>query len=188
MSEHAAPPRADDDLPVFRYHPDPVATGAIERLARSCRCCGRRRGWSYVLGCYGPTDLRDDVCPWCIADGSAAERFGAIFNDVDDAGPGVAPAVLRELRERTPGFSGWQAERWLFHCGEAAAFLGPAGWEDLEDHADALESLRTQVAGWGLGADDVDAVVGSLDVDGSATAYLFRCLHCGTHLAYADME
>ena len=62
------------------------------------------------------------------------------------------------------------------------------GWEELEDHPDALDTLREQVGGWGLDADDTEAVVGSLDVDGSATAYLFRCLGCGTHLAYADME
>jgi uncharacterized protein CbrC (UPF0167 family) len=30
--------------------------------------------------------------------------------------------------------------------------------------------------------------VRSLRADGDATGYLFRCLHCGTHLAYTDMS
>lgn len=184
---------SDEVLPTFRYHPDPLATGAFERLARACRCCGLERGWSYVHGTAGAVDLHDSVCPWCIADGSAAERFEVVFTDLGNGvptelvGPHIA-AVVDEIERRTPGFSGWQAERWLFHCGDAAAFLGPVGWEDLEDHPDAVAALREEVSGWGLDADDVDAVVGSLDVDGAATAYLFRCLHCGAHLAYADME
>lgn len=175
-------------LPTFGYHPDPVATGAFERIDRRCRVCGDRRGWAYVLGAYGPEDLRDSVCPWCIADGSAAERCGVRFTVVDDAPAGLSPEVVTELETRTPGFSGWQQERWLFHCNDGAAFLGAVGWESLEEHPDALAAVRSQVAGWGLEPVDVDALVGSLDVDGSATAYLFRCRHCATHLAYADLD
>ena len=178
----------DPDLPSFRYHPDPVATGAFERMPGNCRVCEEARGWLYVLGAYGPESLRDAVCPWCIADGSAAERGGVRFNVLDDVPSRVPAVVVEELEARTPGFSGWQQERWLFHCDDGAAFLGAAGWEELEAHPDAVASVRADVAGWGLETDDIDALVGSLDVDGSATAYLFRCLHCDTHLAYADVD
>jgi uncharacterized protein CbrC (UPF0167 family) len=178
----------DPDLPSFRYHPDPVATGAFERLSGGCRVCGQARGWLYVLGAYGPESLRDAVCPWCIADGSAAERCSVRFNVIGAPPPGVSAAVVEDVERRTPGFSGWQQERWLFHCDDAAAFLGAAGWEELEAHPDAEATVRADVAGWGLEPDDIDALVGSLDVDGSATAYLFRCLHCGAHLAYADVD
>ena len=178
----------DPDLPSFRYHPDPVATGAFERMPGNCRVCEEARGWLYVLGAYGPESLRDAVCPWCIADGSAAERWGVRFNVLDDVPSRVPAVVVEELEARTPGFSGWQQERWLFHCDDGAAFLGAAGWEELEAHPDAVASVRADVAGWGLETDDIDALVGSLDVDGSATAYLFRCLHCDTHLAYADVD
>ena len=178
----------DPDLPSFRYHPDPVATGAFERMPGNCRVCEEARGWLYVLGAYGPESLRDAVCPWCIADGSAAERCGVRFNVLDDVPSRVPAVVVEELEARTPGFSGWQQERWLFHCDDGAAFLGAAGWDELEAHPDAVAAVRADVAGWGLEPDDIDALVGSLDVDGSATAYLFRCLHCDTHLAYADVD
>jgi len=179
----------NEGLPEFDYHPDPIGTGAVQSQTRTCRCCGERRGWVYVLGAYGPTDLRDEVCPWCIADGSAAARFDVRFNDLTgcDLPPNLAEGVVDEVEQRTPGFAAWQQERWLFHCDDAAVFRGAAGWEELEDHPDALAMVVEQVAGWGLDPEDAMAVAGSLDVDDAATAYLFECRHCGAHLAYADM-
>lgn len=37
--------RTAEELPVFRYHPDPVATGAITRTVLTCAVCRRARGW-----------------------------------------------------------------------------------------------------------------------------------------------
>src|SRR5690606_34286740 len=118
-----------EPLPEFRYQPDPVATGAFERVRQTCAVCERERGWIYVFGTYGDADLRDSVCPWCIADGSAADDFGVVFTDLGRATeplPADIPEpVVDEVQHRTPGFSAWQEEQWLFHCGDAAAFLGP---------------------------------------------------------------
>lgn len=182
----------DEALPAFRYHPDPVGTGAFERIGRKCSVCGRERGWSYVFGTYGSVDLRDAVCPWCISDGSAADRFDVLFTDLG-AGPAGAPVeiarrVLDQIERRTPGFSAWQEERWLFHCGDAAAFLGPVGWEELERHPDAVADVTHRLIEEGVDASDAEVIVGSLDPDGLATGYLFRCLTCGAHLGYADMD
>ncbi len=177
----------DEPLPSFRYHPDPVGTGAFERHRSPCRSCGEVRGWVYAVVPSAVDDLRDALCPWCIADGRAAERFDATFTDVDDAPDGVSQRVLDEVIRRTPGFAAWQAERWLFHCDDAAAFLGAAGWSELAHLPDAVESLRAEVTRWGWPAEVADDFVTSLDVDGEPTAYLFRCLHCHTHLAYADL-
>jgi uncharacterized protein CbrC (UPF0167 family) len=178
------------ELPDFAYHPRPDLTGAVEAVDRVCTCCGSARGWVYVLGAYGPDDLRDALCPWCIADGSAAERFGVRFTDLgtSDAPSDVPAQVLDTIEHRTPGFSGWQQERWLFHCGDGAAFLGAVGWEALADLPDAEAAVRAQVTAWGWAPAEVEAFVGSLDVDGASTAYLFRCRHCATHLAYADAD
>ncbi len=177
-------------LPRFRYHPDPVATGAFEEQSQPCRCCGEARGWVYTVAPYASDNLRDQLCPWCIADGSAAERFSARFTEVtaDDVPDGVDPAVVDEVVSRTPGFSAWDRERWLFHCDDAAAFLGPCGWEVLEELPTVVEQLRAEAERSGMDPDLAAAFVGSLDPDGAATAYLFRCLHCGDHLAYADAD
>ncbi|MFF8531888.1 CbrC family protein [Streptomyces sp. NPDC015532] len=65
-------------------------------------------------------------CPWCIADGSAAERLAGEF--ADSCGlDGVGEDVLHEVTRRTPGLSAWQDPHRFVHCQDAAAFVGEAG-------------------------------------------------------------
>ncbi|TNM39777.1 CbrC family protein [Nocardioides albidus] len=163
--------------PVFRYHPDPRATGAVRQADDECERCGQARGLIYA----GPTYAVDEVefiCPWCIADGSAASEFEAEFTTVDGAPSDVPEDVLDEVLRRTPGFAGWQQERWLFHCSDAAEFLGRVGYEDVVDIESAIEALVLD--GW------PSDVLRHMRADGDLTGYLFRCRHCGTKLAYAD--
>ncbi|MFD3841634.1 CbrC family protein [Streptomyces sp. NPDC058642] len=160
-------------LPVFRYHPDPLATGSMVPSEARCDCCGQRRGFVYDGPVYAVADP-GALCPWCLADGSAAERYEAQFTETE----GRVPMEVRlEVDRRTPGFRGWQQERWLTHCGDAAAFLGRAGAGDVRRHPDALADL---VAEFG------EEFCAALDANEQPTAYLFACLHCDRHLAYAD--
>jgi uncharacterized protein CbrC (UPF0167 family) len=116
-----------DPLPEFPYHPDPIATGAIEESGAVCVNCGRARGFIYAGPVFAADELADALCPWCIADGSAAARWDASFTDVPELPDDVpAEAIMRVLR-RTPGFNGRQQEHWMFHCGDGAAFLGTTG-------------------------------------------------------------
>jgi hypothetical protein len=39
---------------------------------------------------------------------------------------------------------------------------------------------------YGWDPDETDEFVAALDADEGPTAYLFRCLHCGTYAAYND--
>jgi uncharacterized protein CbrC (UPF0167 family) len=82
--------------------------------------------------------------------------------------------------------SGWQQEHWLYHCGDAAAFLGRVGWAELQSHPDAVESLRQEHGADARPAEEVDEHLTALEKEGEATAYLFRCRHCGRQLAYSD--
>jgi len=59
------------DLPVFRYHPDPIASGSVVASAAECVCCGEARGFIYTGPAYCEAELEEALCPWCIADGSA---------------------------------------------------------------------------------------------------------------------
>jgi uncharacterized protein CbrC (UPF0167 family) len=136
---------------------------------------------------YALDELAEGLCPWCIADGRAASMFDAEFTDVAWRVPEDAPAEVTEaVLRRTPGFAGWQQERWLHHCGDAAEFHGAVGSSELAAFPDALEHLRSEVTGYGWSADDVVGYLQALSKDGQPTAYLFRCRHCGTHLAYSD--
>jgi len=175
------------ELPEFPYHPDPRATGSVNASDTPCVACGQSRGFVYTGPVYSQQELVDCLCPWCIADGSAAEKYGAEFTDVGWGVPADVPdAVVRKVATRTPGFAGWQQEHWLYHCGDAAAFLGRVGWQELQSHPDAVRSLQHEGDMDARRAEEVDEYLKALDKTGEATAYLFRCRHCGRHLAYSD--
>jgi uncharacterized protein CbrC (UPF0167 family) len=80
------------------------------------------------------------------------------------------------ITRRTPGFAGWQQERWLVHCGDGAEYLGRADAADLAAHPDVRTDFPV----------DDEWFIAALNKDDPPTAYLFRCRKCRTHLAYAD--
>ncbi len=159
--------------------------------AAVCRSCGRARGYVYAAVTYAAEDLENAICPWCIADGTAARRFDAEFTDpagIGDYGrwESVPPEVVEEVSRRTPGFTGWQAERWWTHCGDAAEFLGPAGRAELDTRwPETIEALRAEA---GYDAEVWEEYYQALDRDHGPTAYIFRCRHCGRFGGYSDIH
>jgi uncharacterized protein CbrC (UPF0167 family) len=126
---------------ILKYHPDPTSTGSVTASDNECVGCGQIRGYIYVGPAYATANLSESICPWCISDGTAHQKFKAMF--LDDAGVGgynqwdaVPKEVVAEVVHRTPGFSGWQQEQWWTHCGDAAEFLGVAGYEELQQHGE----------------------------------------------------
>ena len=183
---------ADAPLPFFRYHPDPLASGSIEESDTECVCCGRVRGYIYVGPVYAEEEYEASICPWCIAEGRAAERLDASFTDEAEIGgygewDEVAESVIEEVARRTPGFSGWQQERWWTHCGDAAQFLGAAGKAELLAYGEqAVAAIRESAeieddAQW-------EAFFAALDQHGSPCAYVFRCSKCGALGGYQDSD
>lgn len=83
-------------------------------------------GYAYT-GPFYALDEIEILCPWCISSGAAADTFDGDFTDPDEAPDDVPAEVFDDVRLRTPGFAGWQQERWLFHCRDSMAFLRPAG-------------------------------------------------------------
>lgn len=168
-------------LPEFRYHPSPLATGAIRESVTQCPVCEQVTGFAYATTPYGPGTLRN-VCPWCIADGSAAARFKASF--VDDfplLEKGLPHEVVVEAAERTPGFASFQQEEWQACCGDACAFEGLldhdafAGLDDatllsLHVPADRLDDFRAGYTGDDYGV------------------FAFRCRRCGGRKYWVDVS
>lgn len=178
------------DLPSFRYHPDPVGTGSALPTGAHCDVCDRPAGYRYD----GPLSGRavGVLCLRCIADGAASTALAldgrpAEFTDASLGAPDDVPqGVVDEVAQRTPGFTGWQQERWLYHCSDAAAYLGRVGWDDVQDRPDAVDSLVSDLLDLGVDGEDAREQLVWLRRDGDLTGYLFRCLHCGRHLAYSD--
>lgn len=165
-------------LPAFTYHPDPVSTGSVVESDKTCEACGESRGWMYSGPLYSASDV-EDVCPWCIANGDAAQRFDVDFTTTDSAPSAVPREVCDEIVRRTPGFSGWQQERWLFHCGDGAMYLGRPPWDEIRKVPDIVRHLANET-GWTV------EEFRQIDPGDNVSYYLFRCRHCPEHLAYFD--
>lgn len=91
------------DLPFFKYHPDPFATGTFCRMDEPvfCPCCGQETSIIYA----GPFYSKDEVnclCPHCIASGAAAEKYSGEFQDSESTDEVDSPNKLDELVHRPP--------------------------------------------------------------------------------------
>ena len=176
------------NLPVFKYHRDPIQSGSFVESRKTCRCCGEARGYIYTGPIYCEEDLDEAICPWCIADGSANRRFEAVF--VDDAAlpEGLGGAVIEELTCRTPGYNAWQFERWFSCCEDAMTFLEPAGMAELRKRYRELEFNVLSNIVYDLQISGVGAhrVLESLQRDFGPTAFVFQCSHCGKYRTFVD--
>jgi uncharacterized protein len=179
---------SDMDLPVFRYHPDPIASGSIVASDAQCACCSARRGFIYTGPVYCERELEDTLCPWCIADGSAHKSFDASFADPAGFADEILPDIVEEISCRTPGFNTWQQEKWLTCCGDAAAFLEPAGHAEIRARYPQLEGALMMyiVHDLEISGGAATRFLQGLSRDNGPTAYIFACRHCEAQPAYID--
>ena len=171
------------DLPFFKYHPDPFATGIFRRLEApvTCPCCEKETRNVYE-GPFYSREKVEHLCPHCIAGGAAAKKYNGEFQDSESTDEVNSPDKLDELIHRTPGYCGWQQEYWRAHCGDFCAYLGAVGYAELEEMGIVDEVRETLPDDW-----DED-ILTSLTKDGSTVGYLFRCLHCGKYLLHIDCD
>jgi len=177
------------DLPHFAYHPDPIASGSVETSDAVCRCCGKTRGYIYTGPVYSEEDLEAALCPWCIADGSAHEKFGASFADAAVIPDGVPRSAIEEVAYRTPGFASWQNGEWPACHNDAAAFIEPVGHAELQARYPQLEGtlITYIVQQMGISGGAAHQLYRTLDRDKGPTAYVFHCRHCDNQPVYIDM-
>ena len=172
-------------LPTFRYHPNPLETGAFEEAVDGVTgdCCGQTTHVFYTAPFFAVENI-ECLCPECIASGEAARKYHGSFQDDCSVDGGVEdPARLEELIYRTPGYHGWQQEYWRAHCGDYCAFLGYVGARELRALG-ALEDVLDDPM-WDKGQKEMirESVNG-----GHLQCYLFQCLHCGKHLIWMDFD
>ena len=69
-------------LPTFRYHPDPLDTGAFDESKEGvvCDCCGKTTHIFYTNPFFSIEDIAY-LCPECIASGAAARKYNGSFQD-----------------------------------------------------------------------------------------------------------
>lgn len=172
-------------LPVFNYHPDPVATGSIKASDEVCGCCGKARGYSYQKRMYA-VNPPEVICPWCISDGSCAEKFEGMFCDsypLIEAG--VPGAIIDEVTKRTPSFASWQEEVWLSHCGDACEFHGDVSKKEM--HEMSLPQFQAAFHDdTSLNVAFMKSFAENYEPGGNPAIYKWICRKCGEVRYYAD--
>ena len=164
-------------LPEFRYHPDPIATGSIKASEATCVCCDQARGYIYTANTYCEEGLEEALCPWCIADGSAAAKFDATFSDANSLlEEGISVEIVEEVTRRTPGFTSWQQEIWQTCCDDACEFHGDATKPSLKalkgkSLEEVLEQMDSDKEEWA-------EFLKVYEPGGSPAVYHFICRHC----------
>lgn len=165
----------------FKYHPKAYDQGIFEEGHAVCQCCGKTVQQYYTrMYCRKAISC---ICPECIADGTAAEKFQGDFIQDAEIGNVSDPAKTEELFKRTPGYVSWQGEYWLACCDDYCEYLGETGTKELEEMgiADDVFAEYKQHAGY-------ENVREYLVKSGSCAGYLFRCRHCGKNRLWVDCD
>jgi len=167
------------DLPRFKYHPDPIGTGSIEPTEAVCECCGEARGYAYAGGVYSSQVSEvEAICPWCIANGSAAREWDATLIDAHDlARANLDASIIEEVTRRTPGYTTWQGDHWLVCCSDACEFHGDAPRDEITA-LDELGLARLSAES-GFLVEDLREIAKGYEPGGSPAFYKFVCRHCG---------
>ncbi len=162
-----------DDLPTFRFFPDPIREKAFEPGRVVCGCCGKQREWS-TTRMYSAAQDEEPICPWCVADGSAVAKWGGWFNNVDPA----IGAEAEEIRSRTPRFETWQDFEWLTCCGRPCIYVGEA---DAEGYAERFAAVAAEL----LASDEFEwsepgrkEYLLTAERGDSPAVYVFQCQVC----------
>ena len=185
----------DLDLPHFPLHPNVYRLNLFAEQAGVCEVCEQPRHYQYT-GVFYSQDEVDNICPWCVADGSAADKFAGSFNDAmgiegtefgeEDADGEVkvtwtlAEADITQLCKHTPAYSSWQQGQWLVCCAKPCAFIAYA---DSAMLAPIWSEIEADVLAHGI---PVALVREHLRVDGDLAGYLFQCVDCGKHRLHLD--
>jgi len=171
------------NLPMFRYHPEPIKTGAFKTgEVVICDCCGGETN-VYYSGPFFSIEEIEFLCPGCIKDGKANTKFDSIFQDYDSCDEVSDIEKQNELCARTPGYNSWQQEYWLAHCNDYCAFIGYVGWNEINQMGIEAEIEKDLSAN---NSESISHIRQNLKNNGNMQGYLFRCLVCGTHRLHID--
>ena len=173
------------ELPTFKYNPNMERLGIIKKEKTTCPVCGQDKNYVYEGPFYSVEEV-EGICPWCIKDGSAAKKYDGEFQDAASCDTVDKQEYLIELTTKTPGYSGWQQERWLSHCGDFCALKDYVGWTEIKDLKEELTNDLNEIkTDYNLTEEDLEKYLVN---NGSMQGYLFQCLHCKKHRLTIDMD
>jgi hypothetical protein len=169
------------NLPTFKYNSKPLENGIFVERPSICPVCNQETDVVYEGPFFAINEV-EDICPWCIKNGEAANKFDGSFQDSASCESGFTNDQLEELIYRTPGYTAWQQEYWLFHCNDFCSFIGYVGWEEIKDIAD---ELNDDFKNNGFNRETVEKY---LKNNGQLQGYLFQCQTCKKHRLHIDCD
>lgn len=173
-------------IPSFKYHPNPLSTGAfIKGNPCLCSCCKEITEVWYESPFYSSSYV-DCLCPECIANGQAAQKFDGEFLDAENTDEISDPSKLDELIHRTPGYQSWQDTYWPAHCDDYCAFIAYVGWDELVE-LNIDQEIENNYAS-GIDGFTLTELKQYMKNNGSVQGYLFKCLHCGQYVLHIDYD
>ncbi len=178
------------ELPKFKYSPNAYKLDIFIEEEGTCSVCNEKRKLKYN-GSFYSIDKPNYICPWCISNGKAAEKYEGEFNDYlgiegvspdpKDPEPSIPKEMLYEICTRTPSYNSWQQEVWLTHCNEPCVFIGYATSEAikpiLSEVKEDIENLNFPIEWFTEGFTRESSDIG---------AYIFKCCNCGKHRLHVD--
>jgi uncharacterized protein len=169
----------------FKYHPNVWEQNVFSKREDGeleiCQCC-RKQTEYFVETMYCEEDI-NCICPKCIANGDAAEKFNGDFIQDAEINKVSDKNKIDELLKRTPGYFSWQGEHWLACCNDFCAYIGDVGTEELETMGIADEVFEEY--------DELNEYENAREYlvkAGSMAGYLFKCLHCGKYHIWVDAD
>ena len=176
------------NLPLFKYSPNAYKLDIFVEEEGTCSICDEKRNLKYN-GSFYSIEEPDYICPWCIANGKAAEKYDGEFNDYcgiegssAESASTIPKELLLEVSTKTPSYFSWQQEEWMSHCNEPCAFIGYADTKTIEP---LMSELNEDIEKNGYGAEFIKE---HLSKDGHLVGYLFQCVNCGQHRLHVDCD
>lgn len=169
----------------FKYHPNvweqDVFSSNADGSKSICQCC--KKETKYYLETMYSADEVECICPECVVNGKAAEKFDGEFVQYAEVDKVDDSLKREELFKRTPGYLNWQGEYWLACCNDFCAYVGDVGTKELEEMGIADEVFEEYEK-----LNEYKDTRKYLVKCGSLAGYLFKCLHCGKYRLWIDAD
>jgi uncharacterized protein len=179
-------------LPEFKYHKKPLTSGVFIESEDECSVCGMKNKYRYDGPIFSEEEIESAICPECIKNGKAREKFQLEFVDRRSIGDnGRWENVGEEIKDiicfNTPGFYGYQHEKWWTHCKDAAVFLGSFNGYELKGQVlDDMENLLLKDGD--LTRNNARKLILKCNNDSGPYLFLFQCLKCDVFGGYVDYD
>ena len=178
--------RFNEELPTFKYHESVKMTGILVEEDIVCECCQKGSHYKMDIVLYSEEEV-EDLCPWCVADGSAAKKYNGTFIDLE--GSDMIPSLEKrlELTRKNPGYPSWQENVWLAHCDDYCKYVDAVDYSVIEhlevDLKEDFERLSKEFY-----YDTVEEFKEALKNNHSMQIYLFECLTCKKPRIHVDLD